>query len=490
MTTRSSAASGRRSATRPTSCRSRSPPRSWSGGLRSVAEARRPARLDAPAGRGLAHRRARRRGPRRRPVRRQPARPDRPVAAATRASPGCPPVPASTPLPRRLPGGPPEPGRAHRRRPSGEVVFAQAHGPADGPTGASAESPGAQPVTPSDWEPSPPAASTPSPLACLGTTRHHARHAESPSARAAHRPARRAATGRQSRSRSTRRTARGRGALHRRTGELAASSFAPTSDRPRAARETPCCHQLDRRAWRSSFASSTRPLRGDSHQRGAAGMLVRDYGTVPARASVRRAGCRAAAGPGPRCVFGLTTAMAHPPRRPRRTGPVRRDGDGPPRRQAVALSRTETRSSRQRTLGTRFSLLITSEAPPVALVRDYPAGGSSRGLEPRLWRSTTRAYHPSRHPGATAAGRVHGRARLRRDGVDRGHIDVGARVIAPTFPPRSLADALFVAQCIGEGATTSQTFHAPSTSDVRVFYEAAPGQWIAMSILVPEGDPT
>jgi hypothetical protein len=133
--------------------------------------------------------------------------------------------------------------------------------------------------------------------------------------------------------------------------------------------------------------------------------------------------------------------------------------------------------------GAIVSLMVSSEPPPIALVRELPGWRLSAGAGPDLAFDTTQAFTG---PGVEGGGPV--LIAVSCAGV--GTIDVLVTLKHGTEGQVSETEhAEFDAQCEPEGATTSQTF-AAADSYVDVEFTATAGTWVAVSILVPDPLPS
>ena len=133
---------------------------------------------------------------------------------------------------------------------------------------------------------------------------------------------------------------------------------------------------------------------------------------------------------------------------------------------------------------TRFSLLITGDPPPVALVREEPGWQLSAGFGPDLAFETN--THAFTGPGVEGGGPV----LIAVSCAGTGTIEILVTLQHTTEGPvTETSHAQFDAQCTPDGARTSQSF--PDADDyVDVELTTSAGTWVAVSILVPDPLPT
>ena len=126
--------------------------------------------------------------------------------------------------------------------------------------------------------------------------------------------------------------------------------------------------------------------------------------------------------------------------------------------------------------GTRFSILVASSPPPVAVTHSEPGWQLSASAGPHYAYETR--IHNFTLPGVDGGGPVNvvlacvGPEAAIEVTVDFG-VPIGAR-----------RDS-FTAACSGEGATVGQTFDAEG-SYVDISFSSPSGTWTALSILVPD----
>jgi hypothetical protein len=125
---------------------------------------------------------------------------------------------------------------------------------------------------------------------------------------------------------------------------------------------------------------------------------------------------------------------------------------------------------------TRWSLLITSDAPPVGLAEAVPGWTVVAGIGPNL------DFGTSSYSFAGLA--VDGGGPVRCVLACAG--GVGTNEVLVQEDGGSLDVETFQAPCTPGGETTSQTFEASSYEGVRVQYDVTAGQWTALSVLVPD----
>ena len=123
----------------------------------------------------------------------------------------------------------------------------------------------------------------------------------------------------------------------------------------------------------------------------------------------------------------------------------------------------------------RWSVLTSSETPPVALVQDQPGWQLSTGAGPDLTFSATTMSFTG--PGVEGGGQIMVVMACAGRGTIEVIVDVGV--------PRGTRVERFVADCAPEGAITGQTFDADGSS-IDVTFPKPAGSWTALSIMVPD----
>lgn len=133
---------------------------------------------------------------------------------------------------------------------------------------------------------------------------------------------------------------------------------------------------------------------------------------------------------------------------------------------------------------TRWSVVVSGEQPPVALVRELPGWQLSAGAGPDLAFDTgTQAFTG---PGVEGGGPI----LIAVSCAGTGTIEVSVR-LEHTTTGQVTEDsyAQFNARCEPDGATTSPSF-ATADAYVDVAYTTTAGTWVAVSILVPDPLPS
>lgn len=123
----------------------------------------------------------------------------------------------------------------------------------------------------------------------------------------------------------------------------------------------------------------------------------------------------------------------------------------------------------------RWSILVSSEQPPVAIAEDQPGWQMQVGFGPHL--SFDGMEHGFSAPGVEGGGPVLIVFACAGDAPIEVVVDVGRRV--------GEREETVSADCAPEGAETSQTFEL-ATGQVHLTYTAPVGTWIAITILVPD----